>query len=120
MQRSPVFIFRNDRQARDFQLWIKDNFEAIKAKAETSTSVGKLHDIESYHAHSMVFTAIISSHQSKQPDSTPTTCPRAIPARWILALEATPMPKPGRRYGDAARGSARSRNSAPQMITSQS
>ena len=56
MQRSPVFIFRNARQARDFQLWIKDNFDAIKAKAETSTSVGKLHDIESYHAHSMVFT----------------------------------------------------------------
>ena len=45
MQRSPVFIFRNARQARDFQLWIKDNFEAIKAKAETSTSVGKLHDL---------------------------------------------------------------------------
>ena len=56
MQRSPVFIFRNARQARDFQLWLKDNFEPIKAKAETSTSVGKLHDIESYHAHSMVFT----------------------------------------------------------------
>ena len=56
MQRSPVFIFRNARQARDFQLWLKDNFEAIKAKAETSTSVGKLHDIESYHVHSMVFT----------------------------------------------------------------
>ena len=73
-----------------------------------------------YSSCSRVFTAIISSHQSKQPDSTPTTCPRAIPARWILALEATPMPKPGRIYGDAARGSARSRNSAPQMITSQS
>ena len=39
MQRSPVFIFRNARQARDFQLWIKDNFDAIKAKAETDRSL---------------------------------------------------------------------------------
>jgi hydroxymethylglutaryl-CoA reductase (NADPH) len=56
MQRSPVFIFKDSRQARDFQIWLKDNFENIKARAETSTSVGKLHEIESYHAHSMIFT----------------------------------------------------------------
>ena len=54
MQRSPVFIFETS-PSRDFQLWIKDNFDAIKAKAETSTSIGKLHDIENY-VRSMVFT----------------------------------------------------------------
>ena len=38
MQRSPVFIFRNARQARDFQFWIKDNFEAIKANRQSTPS----------------------------------------------------------------------------------
>ncbi|NQY02750.1 MAG: hydroxymethylglutaryl-CoA reductase [Halieaceae bacterium] len=56
MQRAPVFVFRNARDARDFQLWLRDNFEAIKAQAESTTSVGKLIEIENYHAHNMIFT----------------------------------------------------------------
>ena len=56
MQRAPVFVFKNARQSRDFGLWLKDNFEKIKAVAESTTSVGKLLDIEQYHAHHMVFT----------------------------------------------------------------
>ena len=51
MQRAPVFMFRNAREARDFGLWLKDNFEAIKAQAETTTSVGKLLEIEQYLVH---------------------------------------------------------------------
>lgn len=56
MQRAPVFIFRNARDSRDFGLWLKAHFEEIKAVAESTTSVGKLLEIEQYHAHHMVFT----------------------------------------------------------------
>ena len=56
MQRAPVFFFKNAREARDFCLWMKENFEAIKAKAESTTSRGKLLEIEQYPAHNMVYT----------------------------------------------------------------
>lgn len=56
MQRAPVFVFPSAREARDFCLWLRDNFELIKAQAESTTSVGKLNEIEQYHAHNMVFT----------------------------------------------------------------
>jgi hydroxymethylglutaryl-CoA reductase (NADPH) len=55
MQRAPVFVFPSAREARDFGLWLKDNFTQIKAQAESTTSVGKLTEIEQYHAHNMVF-----------------------------------------------------------------
>ncbi|HEY6131997.1 MAG TPA: hydroxymethylglutaryl-CoA reductase [Halioglobus sp.] len=56
MQRAPVFVFPSAREARDFGLWLDDNFERIKAVAESTTSVGKLNEIEHYHAHNMIFT----------------------------------------------------------------
>jgi hydroxymethylglutaryl-CoA reductase (NADPH) len=56
MQRAPVFVFPSAREARDFGLWLRDNFERIKAVAESTTSVGKLNEIEQYHAHNMIFT----------------------------------------------------------------
>ncbi len=55
MQRAPVFIFRDARDARDFELWLVENFEQIKAVAESTTSVGKLNEIEHYHAHQFIF-----------------------------------------------------------------
>jgi hydroxymethylglutaryl-CoA reductase (NADPH) len=55
MQRAPVFVFPSAREARDFGLWLDENFTRIKAVAESTTSVGKLHEIEHYHAHNMVF-----------------------------------------------------------------
>jgi hydroxymethylglutaryl-CoA reductase (NADPH) len=48
MQRSPVFIFEDALQARGFGDWVKQNFDAIKAAAETTTSVGKLSHIGQY------------------------------------------------------------------------
>lgn len=56
MQRAPCFVFRNARQARDFEIWLVENFEAIKEQAETTTSVGKLLEIEHFIAHNMVNT----------------------------------------------------------------
>ena len=40
MQRAPVFVFNNARQARDFAAWLDENFAAIKEQAEQTTSVG--------------------------------------------------------------------------------
>ena len=45
MQRSPVFEFEDALQSREFGAWIDAHFEAIKAAAETTTSVGKLTEI---------------------------------------------------------------------------
>ena len=56
MQRAPCFVFRNAREARDFELWLVANFEQIKAVAETTTSVGKLDEIEHYCVHNFVYT----------------------------------------------------------------
>ena len=56
MQRAPVFVFPSAREARDFGLWLAENFERIKEVAESTTSVGKLNEIEQYHAHNMIFT----------------------------------------------------------------
>ena len=55
MQRAPVFIFEDARDARTFGAWIIDNFDEIKKRAETTTSVGKLADIEQYAASRFLF-----------------------------------------------------------------
>ncbi|MFT4520038.1 MAG: hydroxymethylglutaryl-CoA reductase (NADPH) [Halioglobus sp.] len=56
MQRAPVFMFKNAREAREFSHWLKENFEDVKAQAESTTSVGKLLEIEQYPVHAMVYT----------------------------------------------------------------
>ncbi len=48
MQRAPVFLFDSARQARDFGQWLTERFDDIKAAAESSTSVGKLVDIQQF------------------------------------------------------------------------
>jgi hydroxymethylglutaryl-CoA reductase (NADPH) len=53
MQRAPVFIFEDARQARDFGEWVEANFDRIKAEAETTTRSGKLRNIEQYAAARM-------------------------------------------------------------------
>ncbi|MBT5105421.1 MAG: hydroxymethylglutaryl-CoA reductase [Porticoccaceae bacterium] len=53
MQRAPVFVFNDAREAREFGLWVEQNFEEIAAKAETTTSSGKLRNIEQYAAARM-------------------------------------------------------------------
>ena len=48
MQRAPVFIFENARQARDFGNWVKEPevMATIREIAESTTRVGKLQSIE--------------------------------------------------------------------------
>jgi len=56
MQRAPGFIFESAREARDFGLWLKENFDEIKRVAESTTSVGKLRDIQQFPASRMLYT----------------------------------------------------------------
>lgn len=53
MQRAPVFIFENARQALQFGHWVEDNFDLIQAQAQSTTNTGKLRDIEQYAAARM-------------------------------------------------------------------
>ncbi len=53
MQRAPVFVFENAKLAREFGIWVNENFNEIKYKAEETTTVGKLRDIEQYSAGKM-------------------------------------------------------------------
>jgi len=55
MQRAPVFVFKSAREAQIFSVWIKENFAEIKAKAETTTSVGKLRDIQQFPASRFLY-----------------------------------------------------------------
>lgn len=55
MQRAPVFVFRSAREAQQFSIWVKENFAEIKAKAETTTSVGKLRDIQQFPASRFLY-----------------------------------------------------------------
>jgi hydroxymethylglutaryl-CoA reductase (NADPH) len=48
MQRAPAFILDDARQARDFGLWVNDNFSSIKEVAQSTTSIGVLEHIEQW------------------------------------------------------------------------
>lgn len=50
MQRAPVFLFPTAREARYFGYWVEENFQEIKARAEATTHVGHLRNIEQYSA----------------------------------------------------------------------
>lgn len=55
MQRAPVFVFSNARQARDFVAWVKANTDKIAEQAEATSSVAKLKEIDSYLANKFAF-----------------------------------------------------------------
>jgi hydroxymethylglutaryl-CoA reductase (NADPH) len=48
MQRSPVFIWEDAREARAFGHWVEDNFAAIKTAAEATTRSGRLETIRQF------------------------------------------------------------------------
>ncbi len=55
MQRAPVFIFEDARGARDFKVWLDEHFDEIAARAEATTSVGKLKNIDTYLSNHFAF-----------------------------------------------------------------
>jgi hydroxymethylglutaryl-CoA reductase (NADPH) len=56
MQRAPSFLFESAREARDFGAWLEERFGDIKAVAESTTSAGRLQDIEQYSAGRILYT----------------------------------------------------------------
>jgi len=48
MNRAPVFVFEDARKARDFRDWVFENYDTIKEKAEETSSVAELVEIEDY------------------------------------------------------------------------
>jgi len=55
MQRAPAFGFDSAREARAFGEWVTASFAAIKAEADATTRVGRLHDIEQFSASRFMF-----------------------------------------------------------------
>jgi hydroxymethylglutaryl-CoA reductase (NADPH) len=56
MQRAPVFEFADARAARDFGAWLVQQFDAIRAVAESTTRSGKLVEIEQYAVGNLLYT----------------------------------------------------------------
>lgn len=55
MQRAPVFIFDDARKARDFEKWIRLNFQKVKEEAEATSSIAELTYIDSFLASKFVY-----------------------------------------------------------------
>lgn len=55
MQRAPVFVFENARQARDFTYWVDEHMASIRAEAEATTSVGTLKFIDHYLSNQFAY-----------------------------------------------------------------
>ena len=55
MQRAPVFVFDDALQARNFALWVADNFTRIAEMAEATSSVAKLLNIEPFLASKFAY-----------------------------------------------------------------
>ncbi|MDC0601689.1 hydroxymethylglutaryl-CoA reductase [Aliiglaciecola sp.] len=86
MQRAPVFTFTDARTALAFGQWVTENFATIKQKAEETTSVGKLRDIEQYAVSKMRwlrfnFTCGDAAGQNMVSKATRHAC------QWILAQQ---------------------------------
>ncbi len=55
MQRAPVFIFESAREARDFKAWLAEHHDEIREAAESTTSIGKLKELDVYLSNKFVF-----------------------------------------------------------------
>jgi hydroxymethylglutaryl-CoA reductase (NADPH) len=55
MQRAPVFVFEDARQAREFVKWVRKNQEKIREEAEATSNVARLRDIDAYLASKFVY-----------------------------------------------------------------
>ncbi len=55
MQRAPVFIFENARDAREFRTWLGEHHDEIARQAESTTSIGKLQYVDTYLSNHFAF-----------------------------------------------------------------
>ncbi len=84
MQRAPVFIFQNAREARDFSHWVKENFTTIAQKAMATSSIATLTNIDTYLTNKFAFlrfnyTTGDAAGQNMVGKATLASC------QWILA-----------------------------------
>ena len=84
MQRAPAFLFASAREARDFDHWLGEAFADIKTAAETTTSTGRLQEIERYAAGRILYTRFNyttgdAAGQNLTGKATQAAC------RWILS-----------------------------------
>jgi len=56
MQRAPSFVFESAREARAFGEWLDEHVQDIREVAESTTSSGRLRDIERYSASRIMYT----------------------------------------------------------------
>ena len=56
MQRAPVFSFENARDARAFGTWLDEHFEEVAAAAQTTTSSGRLLEIQQFSVSKLLYT----------------------------------------------------------------
>lgn len=86
MQRAPIFVFSDARRARDFGAWVEASFDAIRERAESTTSKGRLRNIEQYAQGKMRwlrfnFTTGDAAGQNMVSKATREAC------MWILAQQ---------------------------------
>jgi hydroxymethylglutaryl-CoA reductase (NADPH) len=55
MNRAPVFVFEDARVARDFRDWVFEHYDTIKEKAEATSSVAELVEIEDYMTNNFAY-----------------------------------------------------------------
>lgn len=55
MQRAPVFVFEDARQARDFVNWVQEHHDKIAEEAEATSSIAKLKHIDPYLASKFAY-----------------------------------------------------------------
>ncbi len=54
VSRGPAFIFNSAKESHDFVQWVKNNYDAIKKAAESTTRFGKLKRIDPHFIHRWV------------------------------------------------------------------
>ncbi len=55
MQRAPVFVFGNAREAREFAQWVDDHLDKIAEEAEATSSVAKLQYIDTFLSNKFAY-----------------------------------------------------------------
>ncbi|BDX06326.1 hydroxymethylglutaryl-CoA reductase [Planctobacterium marinum] len=89
MQRAPAFIFNDAQEARAFGDWVKANFDTIREVAESTTSIGKLVNIQQWSVAKMRYlrfnyTTGDAAGQNMVGKATLAAC------EWIIANYQTP------------------------------
>ncbi len=58
MQRAPVFVFDNAREARSFVAWVEENMDRIREEAEATSSIAKLQYIDYFTGQQVCLLAL--------------------------------------------------------------